>query len=268
MRLSRSTLLLVIAVWFTVFGCGGGSSSEPLDEVGQRYTATIAIQDLDEETLTVDVIQNSCDGEPEDYGPASAAVSFTVNDDQALGITLKSYVLEYIPLPSEDGTGTIVTPPTLNAPLTGGNLGIDILPGETVEFEITCFSTDQKEEFRRKNGWIFYFEDPAGQLELAAILTEIENLQADIDALYASIPGAPDQDAIDLINSQIEALTVQQDALIDEYNTLYFSFVPPLPDLEEARYRFRITFNFEDATGEDRKIVREATIWLGPYNNC
>lgn len=258
-------IVMMAAAVFGVFGCS--SSSDPLDEIGQRYTASIAIQDLDEETLTVDVIQSSCEGEAEDYGPASAAVSFSVVDENALGITLKGYSLEYIPLESEDGTGAVVMPPTLDGPLNGGNLGIDIEAGGSAEFEITCMSTETKEEFRRKNGWLLGYETAEGQADLAAIDGEIVTVETNIAAVEAAILVAPDEATLGILETQLATLNGQLETLIGEYWTVYYSFYQ-IPELTEARYLIRITFDFEDTAGNSRTIVREATVWLGPYDNC
>ena len=121
----------IICVMAMIIGCGGG---DLMDETGQRYTASVAIQDLGENTLNIDVIQNFCDSDPEDYGDVSAEVSVGVSAD-ALGITLQGYTIEYIPLESEDGSGNLVTPPALDGPLIGGNLGIDIASGSSATFE-------------------------------------------------------------------------------------------------------------------------------------
>ena len=161
---------ILIAVFCALFfGCG---DTDLLDQVGQRYTALISIQDNDEETLTVDVIQSYCDDDVEDYGPVSAEVTFAVDTDSP-GITLENYTLEYIPLESEDGTGTLVMPPTLNSPLEGGNLGIDVSTGGSASFEITCMSTDTKQEYRLKAGWVLNVEDSAGLTLISDKLDEI-----------------------------------------------------------------------------------------------
>ena len=246
-----------------VIGCGAGG--DLLDETGQRYTANIAIQELDEETLSVDVIQDFCDTDVEDYGPASAAVNFAV-DVNAPGITLQNYTIEYIPLPSEDGTGTIVMPPTLDSPLTGGNLGIDIVSGGTAAFEITCISVDTKEEYRRKVGWVYYPEDPInGVPVINAKQAEVDAKQAEIDATVAALAAGGDPTVLQPL------LVIQQDQLAvlqAELNALYYSFIPPYPDLDEARYKIRITFQFEDTEGLDRTVVREVTVWFGNFDNC
>jgi hypothetical protein len=242
--------MIVLAVLW-IGSCG--SSDLLLDENTQRYRAQIAIEDLDEETLTVDVIQSMCDSEAEDYGPASAAVTFSVDVDAA-GITLQEYVLEYIPLESEDGTGTIVMPPTLDSPLRGGNLSIDIQAGETTSFNITCMSTDTKEEYRRKVGWVFYSEVPEGQAAIEELENEVAALQQEIADTAAA-------------GGDTTALEEQLDLLQEELAALPFTFYS-VPELMEARYKIRITFRFEDEFGEDREISREATVWLGPYDNC
>lgn len=256
----------IICVVAMIFGCGGG---DLLDENGQRYSASIAIKDLDEETLTIDVIQSFCDNDTEDFGDATAAVSVNVSAD-ALGITLKSYVLEYIPLESEDGTGTIVMPPTLDSPLTGGNTTVDIPSGGSSTFEITCLSTDTKEEFRIKNGWVYYFEDPVGQAaiddkaaEVAAQKVAIANQQQLIADALAADPNA-DTSGLELQLATLEAELADLEA---ELAALPYMFLS-VPELWSARYRIRVTLNFEDTELQDRTIVREATVWLGPYDNC
>lgn len=259
-------LVLIIAASFWTYGCGG--ADDPLlDEVGQRYTASISIQDLDQETLTVDVIQDWCDSEAEDYGPASAAVEFSVAED-APGITLKEYTLEYIPLRSEDGTGTLVMPPTLDDPLTGGNLGIDISSGGSASFEITCMSVDTKEEYRTKVGWFFYYETSGGQAAIAA-------LQADVDAKQQEVYDKEDEIvAANLAGNKTDALELQLERLQAELEDLQNDLVAlpyslwSWPELDEARYKIRITFEFEDVYGVERTIEREATVWLGNFDNC
>jgi hypothetical protein len=256
-----------ICVVAMILGCGGG---DLLDETGQRYTASIAIQDLDEETLTVDVIQTFCDDTPEDFGDATAEVTVGVSAD-APGITLQSYVLEYIPLESEDGTGTIVMPPTLDGPLTGGGSGIDIASGGSATFEITCMSVETKDEFRIKNGWIYYTEDPdGGQDAIDDKADEVTAKQAAIAAKQQDIVDAlaldPDADTSGL-ELQLATLEAELADLQAELDALYFSFYLE-PELTVARYKIRITLNFEDTEGNDRIIIRDATVWLGPYDNC
>ena len=268
MRLSKVTVIMMALGLMLIYGCG---SSDVLDETGQRYTATIAIQDLDEETLTVDAFRSSCDGEPEPYGPVSAAVTFTVNDTAAAGITLTNYVIEYIPLPSEDGVSGLVMPPALDGPLVGGNLGIDILPGESASFDIECMSTDTKEEYRFKLGWIICAEDPSGtcQLEIAAIQTQIDDTETAIDATIAAINAPPaDEAALDFLLALLDTQNEQLNTLWVDYWDQYYEYLEPTPELDESRYKIRITFHFEDATGNDRTISREATVWLGNYNKC
>lgn len=255
-----------ICVVAMIIGCGGG---DLLDETGQRYSASIAIKDLGEETLTVDVIQSYCDSDVEDYGDATAAVSVTVSED-ALGITLESYSIEYIPLESEDGTGTIVMPPTLDGPLTGGNSGIDIGSGGSEDFTITCLSTDTKEEFRIKNGWLYYTETAGGLAAIAAKEAEVTAKEAEVDAKMAEIAAAlaadPNADTSGL-ELELEALEEELAELEAELEALPYSFWS-IPDLWSARYKIRITLNFQDTEGQDRIIIRDATVWLGPYDNC
>ena len=255
-------------IWVAVMiiGCGGG---DLLDEPEHRYTASIAIQDGEEETLTIDTVQSFCDTEPEDFFDATASVTVTVASG-APGITLKGYTLEYIPLESEDGTGTIVMPPDLDGPLHGGNLMVDIASGTTSTFEITCLSIDTKEEFRVKVGWLYYTDTPGGQAAIAAKETEVDNKQVEVDAKEQEIADAlaadPTADTSGL-EIQLESLNTQLANLQADLAELYYSFWS-VPELQSARYKIRITFNFEDTEHQDRTIVREATVWLGAYNKC
>jgi hypothetical protein len=256
-----------ICVMAMIFGCGSGN--DLLDETGQRYTASIAIQDLDEETLTVDAIQDFCDDDVEDFGDATASVTVGVSTD-APGITLQSYVLEYFPLESEDGTGTIVMPPTLDSPLTGGGTGIDIPSGGSATFEITCLSVETKQEFRIKNGWLYFFETAGGLAAIDAKRLEVEAKQAEVDAKEAQIEAIkladPNADT-SFLEGQLESLNLELADLQTELEALPYAFWT-VPELQTARYKIRITLNFEDTEGQDRTIVRDRTVWLGWYDNC
>lgn len=259
-------LVIIIAASFWTYGCGG--ADDPLlDEVGQRYTASIAIKDLDSETLTVDIIQNYCDNDVEDYGPASAAVEFAVDAD-APGITLNEYILEYIPLESEDGTGTIVMPPPLDSPLNGGNLGIDIASGGSASFDITCMSVDTKEEYRTTVGWLFYYETAGGQAAIIALQADVDAKQQEVydkeDEIVAEELAGNPTDALEL---QLDRLEIELEELQNDLAAMPYSLWS-WPELDEARYKIRITFEFEDIYGVERTIVREATVWLGSFDNC
>lgn len=256
----------IICVVIMIIGCGG---ADLLDETGQRYTASVAIQDLNEETLTVDALQGYCDTEVEDFGDATASITVGVSSD-APGITLQSYVLEYIALESEDGTGTVVMPPTLDGPLTGGGSGIDIASGASATFEITCISVDTKEEFRTKNGWLYYDETVGGLAAINAKEIEVTMKEAEIDSKEAEIIAAlaadPDAD-ITFLERQLDNLEADLADLQAELDALPYEFWT-VPLLQAARYKIRITLNFEDTEGQSRTIVRDKTVWLGPYDNC
>ena len=281
MRPFNVKLLCCMGLFCSAIILGCGSGGDLLDEPGQRYTANIAIKDLDEETISVDVIQSMCDSEPEEYYPASAAVEFAV-DANAPGITLTGYTLEYFPLESEDGTGTIVMPPTLDSPLRGGNLGIDIASGGSASFDITCISVDTKEEYRRKVGWLFYDETLGGRAAITEMEAEVDAKKADIVAKNLQIDNKEDEIAIATLNgedttllelqlsrleSQLTDLKTQLTDLETELAALPYQLWS-VPELVEGRYKIRITFEFEDTSGEDRTVVREATVWLGPVDNC
>jgi hypothetical protein len=154
-----TTLIIAASLW--IYGCG---SSDLLDEVGGRYTTSVVFTDADDETMTIDVARDECDDNAtlsgglddlEVYTDVLADITITVAAD-APGITITGYTLEYLGELSEDGTHTLVMPPTLNnLPDRGSNnLFIDSAASRT--FTITCFSTDQKEDYRDLIGWTFY----------------------------------------------------------------------------------------------------------------
>ena len=190
--------------------------------------------------------------------------------------------LEYIPLESEDGTGTIVMPPTLDSPLRGGNFGYDIPSGGSASFEITCMSVDTKEEYRRKVGWLRYDETAGGLAAIAAKQAEVDAKKADIVAKNLQIDNKEDEIAIatlaeedtSLLELQLSRLEAQLADLEAQLTDLEaeLSALPyelwSVPELYDARYKIRITFEFEDTSGEDRTVVRETTVWLGPVDNC
>jgi hypothetical protein len=247
-----------------VMGCG---SSDLLDEQGQRYTANISVLELDSETLSVDVVQGFCESEAEDYGPASAEINIAADADSP-GITLVGYTLEYIPLESEDGTGTIVTPPTLDSPLEGGVSGIDIESGGSAAFTITCMSVDTKEEYRLKLDWLYNTETVGGLALIAAKEDEITAKQTAIEAVEDEIIVQDELgNSTDGLELQLERLEAELEELQTELTALSYGFWS-VPELDEARYQIRITLEFEDEYGQDRTIVRSKTVWLGNFNNC
>lgn len=144
---------------FTMIIGGCGSGNDLLDPVGQRYTASIEIEDFSGLDLAVDIAQDDCDMDAtttddwEDYGTAIANVTIAVAAN-APGITLQSYAIEYIPLLSPNGTTTEM-PTDLEDPLPGV-YNIDIAPGGSVTFPLTCVSVDTKQEFRDEQGWTWF----------------------------------------------------------------------------------------------------------------
>ena len=262
-------LLIAAGIWLS--GCG---TSDLLDEKGQRYQANIQILDLDEATTGVDVVQDFCDTDVEDYGPATVAVEFALSED-APGITLVGYTLEYIPLESADGNDQIVMPPDLESPLRGGNLGIDIPAGGSAEFEITCISVDTKEEYRRNIGWLYKHETPNGQAELEELAATIDEVEAEIESIQEDIyteTQAGNDDQVERLEALLDNRLERLDSLLLQYQTDYWAFYidvsNPLYTLDEGRYKIRITFEFEDEYGQSRTVVREDTVWLGNFDNC
>jgi hypothetical protein len=142
-RASWKLGLVVIFGVMMVFGCGS------IDEVGQRYTSSMFIEDNGTATLDIDVVQNNCgtfeEPEAESFTNVFAFVTVGVSRD-ALGLTLQSYSVQYIPVDTADGTGKLVRPPSLAGPIIGFD-NFDIAPGQASELEILCMDIDTKEEY-------------------------------------------------------------------------------------------------------------------------
>lgn len=157
-----STLIIAASLWF--YGCG---TSDLLDEVGGRYATSVSFTDADEETLDIDVARDECDDnvslayvwdDAEPYTNTFATITIEV-DENTPGITISSYTIEYFGELSEDGTHAQVMPPDLNDLQDQGTNNIFIASGESAEFDITCFSMDQKQEYRTLIGWAFDYAD-------------------------------------------------------------------------------------------------------------
>jgi hypothetical protein len=146
--------LVVIFGVMMVFGCGGGG----IEEMGQRYTSSMFIEDNGSATLDIDVIQSNCgtieEPEAEPFTNVFALVTVGVSKD-ALGLSLQSYSVAYIPVLTPDGSGNLVRPPDLVAPGPGTS-NFELGKGQTSELEIVCMDIDTKEEYVNK--WL---SDPA-----------------------------------------------------------------------------------------------------------
>ncbi len=274
--------LIGLLAGLALLGCDG--SDGPLDEVGQRYEANMEIKDFADISLSIDILQSDCDGEPEGYGDVVAEIDIAV-DALAPGISLKDYTIEYFALISEDGTGNMVMPPDLDRPFTGF-YSIDIPSGGSAEFSLTCMTVDTKEEYRVKVGYDWYLDTVGWEADIAAkeaeivakeddIVTqrrlvvaqqvEIERLTANGDSTIAAEAELVYlQDDLADLETELEELETELTELEDSGPPIVWIF----PELLVARYNIRITLNFEDTHGEDRTIVLDRTVWLGPYDNC
>ncbi len=274
--------LIGLLAGLALLGCDG--SDGPLDEVGQRYEANMEIKDFADISLSIDILQSDCDGEPEGYGDVVAEIDIAV-DALAPGISLKDYTIEYFALISEDGTGNMVMPPDLDRPFTGF-YNLDIPSGGSAEFSLTCMTVDTKQEYRVKVGYDWYYDTVGWQADL-------DDKQADIDAKEDDIETTQNSIIINLedtaeaeangwstirleaqlanLQNDLEDLETELEELETELTELEDSGPPIVwifPELLVARYNIRITLNFEDTHGEDRTIVLDRTVWLGPYDNC
>ena len=150
----RKSFLKLTYILFTVcciclFGCGE-------DDYGADYTSSVSFQDGDEEgVLTLDMYQSQCEAVDPASPFANVLEIFTdvfadieiTTAENVDGLTLNGYTIEYIPELSEDGTHTLILPPTLNSLVDKGSNNIYMPTNSTTSFTITCFSTDQKFDY-------------------------------------------------------------------------------------------------------------------------
>jgi len=280
-RASCKLVLVAIFGVMMVFGCGSS-----IDEMGQRYTASLEVEDVSGATLAIDVAQDYCGDEWEDYGPVigNITVAVAVGDrpGDPPGITLKNYTIDYFPLPSPDGTFQTL-PPRLESPLPG-YYSIDIGTGGSASFSLTLMSVDTKQEFLDKAGWIFVNDYPewlaatdAVKFEMAEKQKEIDAKNVEMDAKKIEIIRAPDAQK-PVLEQDLEVLQVELDRLLDQMDALRSQLAelqnetprvgwiarPPL----NSRYTMRITLNFEDTHGKARTLVIDRTVWLYNVDNC
>jgi hypothetical protein len=157
-------VITIILAALLISGCS--SSSDPLDEIGQRYTAFLSVEDNEDSTLQVDTFPTACSvDETEEWSDTLALVEITVTQG-APGITLQSYDIEYRPLGTPYFGGSF-TPPPLNNPARG-YATFSIPSGGTGELPITLLSVSTKFEFDIDMGWYYkigddWVYDPAWQ---------------------------------------------------------------------------------------------------------
>ena len=140
-KILKLTYVLLMVCCFFLFGCG--EDTPELD-----YQATMSLTDNGTETMTIDInMTNPCTvggTDAESYTDAFAEISLTTSET-ASGLTLKGYTIEYIPELSEDGTQTLVLPPSINNLVDSGSNTVYMPTNSSTSFTVTCFSFDQKE---------------------------------------------------------------------------------------------------------------------------
>ena len=137
----KKTCLIFMICCLSIVGCGE-------DPPELEYLASMALSDNGEnDTMTIDINWvNPCPGgtDPEPFTDAFAEIELTTSET-ASGLTLKGYTIEYIPELSEDGTQTLVLPPTINNLVDSGSYTLYMPTNSTTSFTLTCFSINQKE---------------------------------------------------------------------------------------------------------------------------
>ncbi len=141
---------LLMGVAMIILGCGSGG--DLLDQPGYRYTAYMTLEDADEENvIEIDIYQiPDCNGDgvtddPEPFTDVLATINIDVDED-APGITLKGYTIEYIPLLSPDSGGVYRLGPNLIDLTDHGSFNFHIPSNGTGSFPITCMSYDTKND--------------------------------------------------------------------------------------------------------------------------
>ncbi len=146
----RLVLLLIICLFL------GACGSSDVSDVERDFSASMTVTDAGETTRDIDVFMNpDCDGDvttddPETFTNVSADITIFVSDT-GLAIRIGSYTVDFLPLQSPDGTGTLITPPSLSSyPDTMLNSDwIDTGTSSTIS-GITVMTFDTKTEYRAK----------------------------------------------------------------------------------------------------------------------
>ena len=110
----RFVLLLIICLFL------GACGSSDVSDVERDFWASMTVSDAGETTRDIDLTMDpDCDGDvatddPELFTNVSATITIVVNDT-GLAIRIEGYSVDFLPWQSEDGTGNLVTPPSLNS---------------------------------------------------------------------------------------------------------------------------------------------------------
>lgn len=113
----RLTCRLVLLLIICLFLGACGSPDDPYDD---DYWVSMTVTDAGETTRDIDVARDTdCDDDgtaddPETFTNVGADITIYVNDS-ALAIRVESYTVAFLPHRSEDGSGNLVTPPSLNS---------------------------------------------------------------------------------------------------------------------------------------------------------
>lgn len=145
----RLVLLLIICLFL------GACGSSDVSEEEQDFWVSMTVNDAGETTREIDVNRVlDCDGDgtaddPEIY--TDVVASITIVNDAGLAIRIESYTVDFLPLQGPDGTGAMITPPSLNSyPDAMSNSDwIDTGTSYTIS-AITVMTTDTKFEYRVK----------------------------------------------------------------------------------------------------------------------
>jgi hypothetical protein len=137
-------LAMMFCFWF--YGCG---DTDLLDELNQRYTASMSIEDAGDSTMTIDVVQNlDCDGaanttDPEFFTDVFANITISI-ESGAPGLTLEGYTIDFIPLRSDNDSGTYYLPPDIPDVDDPGSNTFSISSGSSGTFTTTCMTLSAK----------------------------------------------------------------------------------------------------------------------------
>jgi hypothetical protein len=130
-----------------IIGCGSGN--DLLDEVGGRTVVDLSLSDAGNSGVhEIDIVQNlDCDGDPttndpEDFFEVTGTITVTVADD-APGLTMLSYVVNYYAVPGADSKGVIQTPPAIESKQGQFN-SFDVDSGASNSDTIIVMTIDQK----------------------------------------------------------------------------------------------------------------------------
>jgi hypothetical protein len=124
-----------------IYGCG---TEDLLEENNLRYQTDVSFTDGEQDdTLTVDLVQQDCNGTPEVVTDLFANITITIEDETTPGLEMTGYEVTFRPLRHYDQSNNPVIGPSVGS--YTGEYDVNIPSASEVQFSITCMEWDLKD---------------------------------------------------------------------------------------------------------------------------